>query len=62
LSANIANAQRILRSVAKKIPADRTSNACECPTSLATAIMTDHRRIPAAVKERYALLIGKYLA
>src|SRR6202040_583589 len=27
LSANIANAQRILRSVAKKIPADRSSNA-----------------------------------
>ena len=62
LSANIANAQRILRSVAKKIPASRDSNACECPSSLATAIMTDRSRIPAHVKERYDLLIGKYLA
>ncbi|HET9921396.1 MAG TPA: S-methyl-5'-thioadenosine phosphorylase [Ktedonobacteraceae bacterium] len=61
LGANIANAQRILRSVAKKIPAERSANACECPTSLATAIMTDHSRIPADVKQRYDLLIGKYL-
>jgi 5'-methylthioadenosine phosphorylase len=62
LSANIANAQRILRTLAKKIPGDRSANPCECPTSLATAIMTDHSRIPADVKERYDLLIGKYLA
>ena len=62
LSANVANAQRILRSLAKKIPAERSASACECPTSLATAIMTDRSRIPADVKERYDLLIGKYLA
>jgi 5'-methylthioadenosine phosphorylase len=62
LSANVANAQRILRSLAKKIPVGRRADACECPTSLATAIMTDRSRIPADVKERYDLLIGKYLA
>ena len=62
LSANVANAQRILRSVAKKIPADRSANTCECPGALATAILTDRSKIPGEVKEKYGLLIGKYLA
>ena len=62
LSANVANAQRILRAVAKKIPADRSANACDCPSSLATAILTDRNSIPAGLKEKYSLLIGKYLA
>jgi 5'-methylthioadenosine phosphorylase len=62
LIANVANAQRILRSVAKKIPADRSANTCGCSSALATAILTDRSRIPAEVKEKYSLLIGKYLA
>jgi 5'-methylthioadenosine phosphorylase len=62
LSANVTNAQRILRSVAHKIPATREANTCECPSALSTAIMTDHSRIPAEAKEKYSLLIGKYLA
>jgi len=62
LSANVANAQRILRSVAKKIPADRSANTCGCPDALATAILTDRSKIPGEVKEKYSLLIGKYLA
>src|SRR5947208_4460022 len=62
LSANVANAQRILRGVARKIPADRSENTCECPTALATAIITDRSRIPAEAKEKYSLLIGKYLS
>jgi 5'-methylthioadenosine phosphorylase len=61
LSANVANAQRILRAVAKKIPTDRSANTCECPSALATAILTDRSVIPASVKEKYSLLIGKYL-
>jgi len=61
LSANVANAQRILRSVASKIPADRSANTCGCPSALATSILTDPARIPAAVKEKYSLLIGRYL-
>src|SRR5579863_6968797 len=61
LSANVNNAQRILRSVAHKIPANRSANTCECPGALATAIMTDHSRIPAEAREKYQLLIGKYL-
>ena len=62
LSANVTNAQRILRSVAKKIPADRSANTCECPSALATAILTDRSQIPGGVKEKYSLLTGKYLA
>src|SRR5215472_4445061 len=34
LGANVANAQRILQAIARKIPADRSSSACECPSSL----------------------------
>jgi 5'-methylthioadenosine phosphorylase len=62
LSANIANAQRILSSIARKIPTDRSANSCGCPNTLETAILTDRNKIPADVKEKYSLLIGKYLA
>jgi 5'-methylthioadenosine phosphorylase len=62
LSANIANAQRILLDVADKIPADRSAVSCDCAHSLATAIITDRALIPAKTKEKYNLLIGKYLS
>jgi 5'-methylthioadenosine phosphorylase len=62
LSASVANAQRILRSVAQKIPTDRSANTCSCPSALETAILTDRSKIPDEVKEKYSLLIGKYLA
>ncbi len=61
LSANITNAQRILRAVARKIPADRSANTCECPSALSAAILTDRASIPADLKEKYSLLIGKYV-
>ena len=62
LSANVANAQRILQEVASKIPADRSHIDCDCASSLATSIITDRRRISAETKAKYNLLIGKYLA
>jgi 5'-methylthioadenosine phosphorylase len=61
LSANVANAQRILRSVAQKIPADRSSNTCTCSGALATSIITDRSKVSPEIKEKYSLLIGKYL-
>ena len=61
LSANITYAQRILRAAARKIPADRSANTCECPSALSTAILTDRASIPADLKEKYSLLIGKYV-
>jgi len=62
LSANVANAQRIIRKVARRIPADRDANTCECPRALAAAILTDRGKIPPEVKEKYSLLAGKYFA
>ncbi len=61
LMKNVANAQRIIRAVARRIPADRAQNTCECPSALASAIITDRRRIPAEALEKYQLLVGKYL-
>ena len=62
LSANVANAQRILQEVASKIPADRSHVSCDCAHALATSIITDRTAIPAETKEKYTLLLGKYLA
>lgn len=62
LSANVANAQRIISKVARRIPANRDANACECPGALATAILTDRDKISSVVKVKYGLLIGKYFA
>jgi len=62
LSANVANAQRILKEVAQKIPADRSHLNCDCANALATSIITDRAAIPAEAKEKYSLLIGKYMS
>ncbi|HLV99598.1 MAG TPA: S-methyl-5'-thioadenosine phosphorylase [Ktedonobacterales bacterium] len=62
LMKNVANAQRIIRAVAKRIPTDRAQNACACPHALESAILTDRSRIPADVREKYRLLAGKYLS
>src|SRR5438105_10599866 len=62
LSANLAHCQTILRTLAQKIPADRSANTCECPSALANAILTDRSKIPPEAREKYSLLIGKYLS
>lgn len=62
LFANVANAQRILQSVAQQIPGDRSTLACDCSRALASAILTDATLIPAGTKEKYNLLIGKYIS
>src|SRR5436305_4356712 len=61
LAANTANALRILQAVAAKIPADRAGLRCGCAHALENAILTDRSLIPAEVKEKYNLLIGKYV-
>lgn len=62
LSANVANAQRILRAVAQKVAFGRDDTSCQCGTALSSAVMTDPSRIPAEVKEKYSLLVEKYLS
>ena len=62
LNANVTNAQRILRQIAQKIPSTRTDQPCSCAQALATSIVTDPKLIPAEVKEKYQLLIEKYIS
>ena len=62
LGRNVANAKRILRAVVPRIAAPGASFACGCDSALADAIQTDRVAITAPVREKYALLAGKYLA
>jgi 5'-methylthioadenosine phosphorylase len=62
LNANIENAKRILLSIAQKLPSDRSAQTCHCNHALASTIMTDATRIPAEIKEKYQLLIGRYIS
>lgn len=61
LARNVANAARIIRSIAPRLPADRSTVSCACQDALANAIMTDRGMISAPLRERYELLLGKYL-
>lgn len=60
LQRNIANAQRIVRAVARDLPATR--DACGCGAALTNAIMTDLAQVTAEQRERYGLLLGARLA
>jgi 5'-methylthioadenosine phosphorylase len=62
LQKNVENAQRIIRDLAGKLPADRSASPCTCSSALKNAIITDPAAIPASARERYALLLDKYLA
>lgn len=62
LNANIENAKRILLSIAQKLPSDRSAQTCSCDHALASTIMTDAALIPAEIKEKYQLLIGRYIS
>ena len=62
LSANVANAQRILRDVAGQIVAQGENRTCGCSSALATSIITNPSVIPAETKEKYSLLIGRYIS
>ena len=61
LQKNVANAQRIIRTVAGRLPADRSASPCGCSSALANAILTNPAAISASTHERYALLLNKYL-
>ena len=61
LQQNIANAQRVICAIARAAATLGEAKTCDCESALATAVLTDPQRIPAEVKERYALLLGKYL-
>lgn len=59
VAANVESAQAIVAAVARGLPSGWRSTAAG---ALRGAIMTDAARIPAAVRERYALLIEGYVS
>jgi 5'-methylthioadenosine phosphorylase len=61
LTRNVANAQRVIRELARTLPADRSGAACGCATALASAVMTARELISPELRERYALLLGDNL-
>jgi 5'-methylthioadenosine phosphorylase len=61
LTRNVANAKRIIRALADRLPADRTASTCGCAGALVNAIMTDRSLISMPLREKYGLLINKYL-
>ena len=50
LQKNVANAQRIIRAVAGKLPTDRSSSPCGCSCALANAILTEPAAIPTSAR------------
>jgi 5'-methylthioadenosine phosphorylase len=62
LTKNVANARRIIAEVAGRLPASRMGQSCGCAHALADAIITDHTQVTVPARERYALLLEKYLA
>ncbi|MBI4303230.1 MAG: S-methyl-5'-thioadenosine phosphorylase [Chloroflexi bacterium] len=55
---NIDAAKKIIRLAVNRIPQVRQ---CHCAHALEAAIVTDPKRIPAELKKRLRLLIGKYV-
>jgi 5'-methylthioadenosine phosphorylase len=62
LQRNVANAQRIIRDVVDRLPADRSASPCGCSHAIEHAIITDQATISASARARYGLLLEKYLA
>jgi 5'-methylthioadenosine phosphorylase len=59
LRQNAARARRVLSRVVDEIP---QQHECVAARALEHAILTDPARIPAATRDRLALLIGRYLS
>src|SRR5271166_3067940 len=55
---NADNARKVVRNAVAAMPSER---ACKCGSALSNAILTDRSVVPAAVKEKLELLVGKYL-
>jgi 5'-methylthioadenosine phosphorylase len=58
LNRNTEIAQAALRNLVRDLSQERT---CECPTALATALITQSDKIPAETRQRLSLLVDKYL-
>jgi 5'-methylthioadenosine phosphorylase len=58
---NVENAKRIIRELLPLLPSPGDPVSCSCASALDNAIMTDPALILPSVRDRYRLLIGKYL-
>src|SRR3989454_7910673 len=56
---NAENAQKILRTAVRELPAARS---CKCGSALQHALVTDLKIVPKATKKRLAAIIGKYIS
>ncbi len=59
LNQNAENAQRVLRTAIREMPAGRF---CKCGSALQHALVTDLKIVPKATKKRLAAIIGKYIS
>jgi 5'-methylthioadenosine phosphorylase len=59
LNQNAENAQRVLRSAVRTLPAARS---CKCGSALQHALVTDLKLVPAATKKRLAAILKPYLS
>jgi 5'-methylthioadenosine phosphorylase len=59
LSQNAENAQKVLRTAVRELPAARP---CKCGSALQHALVTDLKIVPTATKKRLAAIIGKYIS
>lgn len=58
LQKNVENAKKILATLLKKLPQERT---CACKDTLKHAIVTNSKLIPDTVKKNLDIIIGKYI-
>jgi 5'-methylthioadenosine phosphorylase len=59
LNQNAENAQKVLRTAVRELPAGRT---CKCGSALQHALVTDLKIVPKATKKRLVAIIGKYIS
>ena len=59
LSQNAENAQKVLRTAIREVPAARS---CKCGSALQHALVTSLKIVPKATKKRLAAIIGKYIS
>ena len=56
---NAETAQRVVKALVERLPADRT---CGCATALESAIITRPEAVPPATRQKLAPIVGKYLS
>jgi 5'-methylthioadenosine phosphorylase len=57
LTQNAANAARVVAEAVRAMPAERK---CKCGSSLAHALITDKKLVPAATIRKLEPIVGKY--